>query len=121
MEVIVAERRVEISFPGVDEKTAGAFRDELQEYIAVNSPGTKFSRKRTDNDAQDVGTILIILLGSKVGIELAKGIADWLRQRNTSKIVVKVGDKSVEVDHLTVKSAQDLTHKLSPLLSDSAV
>jgi len=116
----VAEQHVEISFPGVDEKTAGALRDELQEYIAANSPGTKFSRKRTDRDAQDIGTILIILMGSKVGIELAKGLADWLRQRNTSKIVMKVGDQSVEVDHLSVKSAQDLTQKLSPLLSGSS-
>jgi hypothetical protein len=116
----VAEQQLEISFPGVDDKTAGALRDELQEFIASNSPGTKFSRKRTDSEAQDVGTILIILLGSKVGIEMAKGIADWLRQRTKSKLVMKVGDNTIEVDNVSVKSAQDLTNKLSPLLSGSA-
>ena len=115
----MAEQQVEISFPGVDEKTAGTFRDELQEFIAANAPEARFTRKRTDDDAQDVGTILIILLGSKVGIELAKGMADWLRQRNTSKIVVRSGDKSVELDHLSVKSAKELVEKLSPLLSNT--
>ena len=115
----MAETQVEISFPGVDDKTAGALRDELQEFIAASAPSTRFSRKRADNEAQDVGTILIILLGSKVGIEIAKGIADWLRQRNKSKIVIKAGDKTVEIDNLSVKSAQDVAEKLTPLWTDS--
>lgn len=112
----MAEQRLEISFPDVQDGTAREYRDELQEYIAGNAPDTKFSLKRTDEEAQDIGTILVVILGSKVAIEIAKGIADWLRQRNTSKIKITAGNKTIEVDHLSVRSAEDLSDMLSRLL-----
>jgi hypothetical protein len=113
----MAEKRLEISFPDVEDSTAREYRDELREYIASTAPGTEFSLKRTDEDAQDIGTILVVILGSKVAIEIAKGIADWLRQRNTSKIKITAGDKTVEVDHLSVRSAEDLSRLLVPFSS----
>jgi Effector Associated Constant Component 1 len=116
----MAEERLEISFPDVEDGVAREYRKELQEYIASTAPQTEFWLKRTDESAQEIGTILVVILGSKVAVEIAQGVADWLRQRQTSKLKFTVGTKTIEVDHLSARSAEDLANKLLPLLSTSS-
>jgi hypothetical protein len=100
---LVKNQEIEISFLNVDLKTAGEHRVELQKYIEHNAPGVGFSVKRKDENALDPGSILVLILSSKLAIEIAKAIVkgffDWVNNKNTIKLKVIINKKPLEIEY----------------------
>ena len=124
----MTNQQIEISFVDIDDRTAGHYCNELQEIIAHKAPSVAFSRKRTDEEAQDLGAILLLILGLPITIEVAKeivkGIFEWLKHKNTIKqqkdmikIKISVGDKAVEIECQKGISDEELTHFIERVLT----
>lgn len=117
----VTESSFNITFEDVPPAQAGAFAQELREYILNEAPEVKIARERDDSDAMDAGATLAIILSSTAIAAVAKGIQTWLERRTKSSIKVKFGDREFEANHLTCKQATELSGKLSALLRMPAV
>lgn len=87
-----------IEFPDTSPRIAGTLAHELKAFLdnAVTDKGAvaKTSVEKVDENAQDVGTILAIILGAEATIALAAGISEWLRRRNQGKIRIVKPDGS---------------------------
>lgn len=78
---------------------ASRLADELHAALRANVPRWVLSRKRTDDAEMDLGTILIAVLSAQSvvqlakdpAVELAKGIADWMRKRRATLSIGKDG------------------------------
>lgn len=53
-------------------------------------------------DADTVTTIVATLSGSRVLVELAGAVRDWITRANGRKIVLRDGDRSLEVTNTTL-------------------
>ncbi len=70
---------------------------ELQSFLLERTDSIRIERIRGNAVSQDPGTALLIaMLSSSAIVELAKGIADWMRKRHVSVTVSADGAKSLE-------------------------
>lgn len=70
---------------------------ELQSFLSSRTDSARIERIRTDTASQDPGaTLLISILSASAIVELAKGIADWMRKRHVTVTVSADGTKSLE-------------------------
>ncbi len=98
---------LKISFPDKDTPEANELASELQKEIQMMGEPVEVKRVREREDTLDFGATLAIILAAPAviefmkgpGLEIAKGIAAWMKRTGTS-ITVKCGDKDVVVRHL---------------------
>jgi hypothetical protein len=69
---------------------------DLEEFLRRGTEHVEFERQRESPDTQDLGAILVATLAAPAVVELAKGIADWMRKRNVSVVLSTGGGTSVE-------------------------
>jgi len=46
----------------------------------------------------DLGTTVVLVLGTPAVLALAKGIADWIRKKGDPQLVIKKGDQEITVN-----------------------
>lgn len=63
--------------------------------------------------SQDLGTAIGVILGSAAIIELARGIADYVRRFHVSDIEVVGKTKVVRIKNVSQKSLPELVEKIS--------
>ena len=117
-------QQIEISFFEVDEKTAVQYGDELKEYIRSYTPEldiTDFDRKRAISDAQDIGSILLLILSSELAVavakEIVKGIAEWLAQKDMIKLKITSQGRTVEIEYHRGMSQEDVLKLIAETLA----
>lgn len=77
---------------------------ELQTFLLRQSEHIQIERSRVNQDTQDPGTVLAVAILSAPAVvemsrgivELAKGIADWMRKRNVTVKISAEGGQSFE-------------------------
>jgi len=100
---------VRIEVLGQDSADADRRTNELEDWLGKRTHGIELQRERTDQSTMNLGTVLIALLSTPAAValakdpalELAKGIADWLRKRRGS---VTIGD--IKVDNADPKTIE---------------
>ncbi|MFM0626382.1 effector-associated constant component EACC1 [Paraburkholderia xenovorans] len=79
---------------------------ELEQWLAARVEGIEFVRGKANPETQDAGNILVALLAAPAAVEfakgpaleLAKGLADWLRKRRGS-VSIGHGDDKVTIEN----------------------
>lgn len=100
-----------ITFPNEGPNIAGENVIDLQKHLAAVAPNVNLDRKKTDNNSQDIGTILTVILAGPAVVALAKGISDWLaKQASKPKLIIRDGQGNtiVELDNMPSKDVRAL-------------
>jgi hypothetical protein len=86
----------------------------------LDQPGVEVAVAKDTIRTQDLGTVIVLMLGTKAVVEVAKGIASWLRRRADAGglVIMDVEGNYVEVRGPAAESvdvariAQALGHKV---------
>jgi hypothetical protein len=107
-----------IEFPGVSDAQAGVFAGErerdIRNALVDNGVGADVDRLKTDEETQDVGTILAIILGANSTIAIAYGIARWLARRNRTRVSLRTRDRRFERVDAESKDVEKCLRALPP-------
>jgi hypothetical protein len=86
---------------------SNVYVQELATKIRKATPSVSVSRHKIDGSTMDLGATLAVILSSGAALAVAKGIADWLRKRQTASVIItKSGHEIVKVD---AKNISDFT------------
>lgn len=114
--MVESGQRLEIRIGGVSQAEAGAYADELRRYLLDQAPEIEVERVRTDPDALDFGAGLAVILATPAIVAVARGLQQWLARRTSSKVVVQVDSKKLEVDGIRARDAAALAREMSTML-----
>ncbi|THU40765.1 hypothetical protein FAM09_01230 [Niastella caeni] len=67
---------------------ANKLAEDLQSYLA-NTQQITLARIKDNDNAQDFGATLVLVLGTPAILAIAKGIQTWLSKRNNITITIK--------------------------------
>lgn len=104
--------KIYITFDGLTPGEAQEIVQEMNTDIEEQGIRTEIIKER--KDTQELGTILAIILGSKAIVEIAKGIADYIRKRSEVKITVKKEDGTVLIENARSKDIAPVLTQLYP-------
>lgn len=109
---------VVIEFSEDNKRAAGNSAQGLKEALenALSDSGEKASVKleKIDPNAQDIGTILGIVLAGPAVVAIAKGIADWMRRTGQGSItIVRPDGTRVEITNIASADIPKTTAALS--------
>jgi Effector Associated Constant Component 1 len=91
---------------------ANRLTTELEQWLKANVDDLELSRVKDDAESQDAGSVLVAVLAAPAVVafaqgpvlELAKGLADWLRKRRAT---VTIGaDGSVTTDNVRAEDVE---------------
>jgi hypothetical protein len=102
-----ANQTFRIQFDDLDEAAANQAALSLREFLLDQDLDVEVKIEKSSGSTQDFGSILVLLLGTKAVIEIAKGIADWLRRRadaSTGLVIVDVDGNHVKIKGLAAGS-----------------
>lgn len=81
----MSRRTVEIRFPGKTDDEANRLAAQLQKEIwSLGEEEVEVRRRRENEDAQDFGATLILILGTAAVTAVARGIEAWIRRTGTT-------------------------------------
>jgi hypothetical protein len=89
--------KFEIQFPETPPVDAGRLAQDLVDLIQGEA-GVEAHTARSSKDAMDLGTTVVLVLGTPAVLALAKGIADWIRKKGDPQLVIKKGDQEITVN-----------------------
>lgn len=105
---------ITIKFKNPDEREAGVYAKELQEYLKDEINGLQIDLRKDNPDTQDFGATLVLVLGTPVLIALANGIADYFRKRPNSQLDIECGPGK----KVSFKGSSDDAAKISESLKE---
>ncbi len=79
----MSERTIEIRFPGTTADEGNRLAAELQNELWALGEGVEMRRKRENEQAQDFGATLVLILGTTAVTAIARGIEAWIRRTGT--------------------------------------
>lgn len=88
-----------VEFPDQSPRDAANLARDLKRMVEKSAGEAAATRiEKVNPDAQDVGTVLAIILGAKATVALAAGIAAWMRRRNQGRLrVVRPDGTAVDI------------------------
>jgi hypothetical protein len=104
--------RIAVNAPNVGE--ANRLTTELEQWLKGRVEDIQLSRVKDDSESQDAGTVLVAVLAAPAmvefakgpALELAKGVADWLRKRRAT---VSIGaDGSVAAENVSANDVEKI-------------
>jgi hypothetical protein len=102
-----------ISFDGASPAQRNRLAQDLEQKL--RSIGIEASRQREREDAQDVGTILSVLLAAPAAVTLAKALQAWLVRNNQVTASIKVKDLEVSFRNLRSEDVPGALEEISKL------
>jgi hypothetical protein len=87
---------------------------ELEEFIN-RIEKVESSREKEDENTQDAGTILTIVLGSSAVVAVAKGVSNWLVKHRDVQLEITKGDTKMKVNNLTTDVALEILEKFKEI------
>jgi len=114
----MSESKYIIKFEGGDLAQANSYaaelRDALLEAAADKQADIDVSVSKGDATTMDFGATLIIILGTPAVVAVAKGVADWLKKRNTASITIETSDGKLVAKNISARDAAILAEKFKP-------
>jgi hypothetical protein len=82
------ETNFEISFRDCTADEANAYCEELQQELH-DADSTVYLKRRKDNEqSQDFGATLVLVLGTGAITAVAKGLSTWIARNSGAKVVI---------------------------------
>lgn len=79
-----------LTFEGLDGPQANVAAQSLKDALTVlGKSDLSVTTKKERANTQDFGATLVLVFGTPFAIAVAKGIADWIRQRPDTKISIR--------------------------------
>jgi hypothetical protein len=97
-----------IRFPDGDVRQANANAQSLRDAIRDEAPHAQVEQRRDDQESQDFGATLAIVLAGPAVVAIAKGIADWLRRHHGVTIEITTPDKKVIAQNVTARNVVEI-------------
>lgn len=119
-EILIPRNGFVIEFPDVSPAQAGIFAEEMETDLRNKMLDAKadaaVERIRVDPEAQDLGTVLGIVLGAQATVAIAKGIQKWLHRNNqaTIRIRTKTGNPVV-ISNLESRDVKGILEELTSM------
>jgi hypothetical protein len=99
------ETTYRLSFGTATAKEANQHAEDLQKVLARSHQTVTVKQERERTDSQDLGTILVLVLGTEAVVAVAKGIADYLSKYRNVSLTFTDKDRKVVAKNLTAKTA----------------
>lgn len=96
-----------ITFETDDDAKAGLYAEELRKELLDASAEIEVKRKNDDPHAQNMGHVLVLLLGAPATAVAINAIKDYLLYRK-AKITIKSGDEELTLEGISRKDAVKL-------------
>jgi hypothetical protein len=110
--------QIELALTEVPGDQASGLAAELREFILDEDPDLQITPFRSDPEAQDLGASLLLVLASPAVVALARGIAKWIGKRSAAGVVVRNGDRTMEVSGIRGSDATKLAEQVLLFLDD---
>ena len=101
-----------ITFENVSSADANRYAEELRNALLDASDGVEVQRRRDNPRTQDVGSTLVLVLGTPAVVTVVKAIGDWLKLRHNASLTVETADKHIHVENISSKNAAELARIL---------
>lgn len=101
-----------ISFEHASPTDANRYAEELRNILLDQVDDIKVQRKRSNTQAQDFGTTLVLILGTPAVVTAATAIGNWLQHRNDAALTFETPDKKIVLQNITGKDAARLAEIL---------
>ncbi|GHO57856.1 hypothetical protein [Ktedonobacter robiniae] len=102
------ERSYIINFENASPTDASRYAEELRNVLLDQVDDIKVQRKRSNTQAQDFGTTLVLILGTPAVVTAATTIGSWLQRRNAATLTLETPNKKIIVQNVTGKDAARL-------------
>jgi len=97
-------QKVELRFEGVDEVEAQRLARLLKDDLLDEVEGISAEISKDRADTMDFGATLVLVLGTRVAVEIAKAVGDFLRRHSGAKLNISA-DGAVIAQGLDSKDA----------------
>ncbi len=101
-----------ITFDRISSAESNRYAEELRNTLLDAAPDIEVTRKREDHRTQDLGTILIAVLGTSTVTVFARALGDWLKLRHSVGVTIKTDKGKIIGTNLTGKDALKLAELL---------
>lgn len=96
-----------IRFNGATAAEADRYAQELRDTLLDATPNAKVDRRQDTPHTQDLGTTLVLILGTPAVTAIAVALGNWLKLRNSASITIEK-DERVIAKNITSKDAARL-------------
>jgi hypothetical protein len=103
-----------ITFDDTSGAEANHYASELKDILLDVSPDVSVEQRRDTTLTQDLGTTLVLLLGTSSMAAIAKALGNWLQLRRSAQVTVKTEQGEIIGKNLTSKDALKLAELLLP-------
>ena len=97
-----------IEFGGASSADANIYADQLRGVLLDADAAVSVETRRAHRDAQDLGSILTIVLGTQAVVVIAKALGDWLKLHHSVSVNIKTADGTYVAENITAKDARKL-------------
>jgi hypothetical protein len=97
-----------IQFGDASGADANVYADQLRDALLDAAPDVSVETRPADPESQDLGSILILALGTPAVIALAKALGDWLKLHHSVSVDIKTPDGSYVAKNITARNAREL-------------
>ncbi|MEM8718697.1 MAG: hypothetical protein AAGE84_05240 [Cyanobacteria bacterium P01_G01_bin.39] len=101
-----------IEIEGDESANISQYAEELENALLGASSEVEVEQSRADNEAQDFGSTLILILGTPVAVVLANAFRDWLNRRDNAKIHIKTPEREILLENVTARDASKILELL---------
>jgi hypothetical protein len=103
-----------ITFPNVSVAEANRYAEDLRGALQNVLPNAQIQQRRDNPHTMDLGTTLVLVLGTSSLKALAIGIGNWLQRHQTASVTIEISGKKVIAQNITAKDVVKLTELLLP-------
>ncbi len=97
-----------VTFEHVSAADASRYAGELRQVLLDASPDLEVQRRRDNPETQDIGTTLILILGTPAAAAATTAIGNWLARRNRASITITTDNGEMVVQNISSKNAYEL-------------
>lgn len=102
-----------IAFENVSPKDANILAASLTEWLASIDSSTTVRQISPSPDSMDMGTTILLILGSSSVVAIARGLGAWLARYKGSAITISTDQGKIIARNITDKTALKLAEILS--------
>ncbi|AFW01771.1 hypothetical protein BAR24_14900 [Gluconobacter oxydans] len=88
---------IEIQFPDVEAAAAGQLADDLADRLRELDETGRVTIQKASPDAMELGSIVVMLLGTASVASVARGIGGWIQKRGDPALKIKCGKDEIVI------------------------
>ncbi len=108
-----AQKELVLAFPGSTANEASRYATDLRSFLLDVTPTVQLRQRSERSDSQDLGSTLVLVLGTTAVGALARGIAVWLQRNAGARITVRTVAGELVAEGLDSKDVARIVEALS--------